>query len=84
MSITFAVEMGESVAIVGSTGSGKSTIIKLLSKLYDDYQGSIKVAMNYDIKAEVVRSNISIVPQDIALFDGTVSFTIGFEMTMRS
>lgn len=76
--ISFSVEKGKSLAIVGSTGSGKSTIIKLLSKLYDNYSGSIKVGGQElsGFTAESVRSNIAIVPQDIVIFDGTISFNI--------
>ncbi|MDB2447385.1 ABC transporter ATP-binding protein/permease, partial [bacterium] len=77
--ISFEVGAGESVAIVGSTGSGKSTVIKLLSKLYDGYSGSITFGDKElrDYSPEGVRSSISIVPQDIVLFDGTISFNIG-------
>lgn len=76
--ISFCVDKGKSVAIIGSTGSGKSTIIKLLSKLYDGYEGSIKFGDNElrDLSTDAVRSNISIVPQDIALFDGSIAFNI--------
>ena len=76
--ISFSVEKGKSLAIVGSTGSGKSTIIKLLSKLYDNYSGSIKVGGQElsGFTAESIRSNIAIVPQDIVIFDGTISFNI--------
>lgn len=76
--VNFDVNPGESVAIVGSTGSGKSTIIKILSKLYDGYEGSIKIGNEElrNISPSLVRSNISIVPQDIVLFDGSVSFNI--------
>jgi ATP-binding cassette subfamily B protein len=77
--VSFDVKSGESVAIVGSTGSGKSTIIKLLSKLYDSYEGSISIGGNELRKytAEGIRNNIAIVPQDIVIFDGSVSFNIG-------
>ena len=76
--ISFSVEKGKSLAIVGSTGSGKSTIIKLLSKLYDNYSGSIKVGGQElsGFTADSIRSNIAIVPQDIVIFDGTISFNI--------
>lgn len=76
--LSFEVKKGESLAIVGSTGSGKSTIIKLLSKLYDGYEGSIKIGPGElrDYTTETIRSNIAIVPQDIVLFDGSIEFNI--------
>lgn len=69
----------ESIAIVGSTGSGKSTIIKVLCKLYDGYRGNIFLGDQEirDVAPESLRSHIAIVPQDIVLFDGSVAFNIG-------
>ncbi len=77
--LSFAVKSGQSLAIVGHTGSGKSTIIKLLTKLYDGYQGSIRID-GKDIRNmldEDLRQHVAIVPQDIVLFDGDVNFNIG-------
>lgn len=72
--ITFQVSEGESLAIVGSTGSGKSTIINLLSRFYDIRDGEIKVdGMNIkDYELNSYRRHISIVLQDVFLFNGTV------------
>ncbi len=69
---------GKSLAIIGATGSGKSTITKLLTKLYGGYSGTILLD-GEDIKnldGESLRSRIAIVPQDISLFDGTILFNI--------
>ncbi len=69
---------GKSLAIIGATGSGKSTITKLLTKLYSGYSGTILLD-GEDIKnldGESLRSRIAIVPQDISLFDGTILFNI--------
>lgn len=72
--ITFTVKEGETLAIVGSTGSGKSTIINILNRFYEINKGVIKIG-NVDIKEMTLgslRSRISIVLQDVFLFSGTV------------
>jgi len=72
--ISFQLNPGETVAIVGSTGSGKTTIINLLNRLYEVKQGSIKID-DVDIKKyslHNLRSRISMVLQDVFLFNGTV------------
>ena len=76
--ISFVLEPGKSVALVGATGSGKSTIIKLLTKLYDGYSGTITIDDRdlKDIEPKSLRQHLAIVPQDIVLFDGTVEFNI--------
>ncbi len=77
--VSFRLQKGQSLAIVGATGSGKSTVIKLLTKLYDGYDGTIKVD-GYDLKqicGQDLRRHIAIVPQDIVIFQGTVAFNIG-------
>ncbi|TNE47115.1 MAG: ABC transporter ATP-binding protein [Bacteroidetes bacterium] len=72
--ITFHIPPGDTLAIVGSTGSGKSTIISLLSRFYEIQSGSIKIdgidLHDYDIYA--LRHRIAIVLQDVFLFSGTV------------
>ncbi len=76
--VSFNINPGESLAIVGATGSGKSTIIKLVSRLYDGYEGSIALdghEISY-LDPHKVRQHIAIVPQDIVLFDGTLAFNI--------
>jgi ATP-binding cassette subfamily B protein len=77
--VSFQLERGQSLAIVGATGSGKSTVIKLLTKLYDGYDGSITVdgLELRDISGQELRRHIAIVPQDIVIFHGTVAFNIG-------
>jgi len=72
--ISFTVKEGETLAIVGSTGSGKSTIINILNRFYELNQGAIKIG-KVDIKdmtLESLRSRISIVLQDVFLFSGSV------------
>ncbi len=76
--VSFDVEPGRSLAIVGRTGSGKSTIIRLVSKLYDGYEGEIAIDGRplSAIDEISLRKQIAIVPQDITLFDGTIAHNI--------
>ncbi|WP_431158856.1 ABC transporter ATP-binding protein [Winogradskyella poriferorum] len=72
--ISFNVEAGETVAIVGATGAGKSTIINLLNRFYDIDSGTIRVDGN-DIKAltlNSLRNQIAVVLQDVFLFADTI------------
>lgn len=72
--INFKVEPGKTVAIVGHTGSGKTTIISLLNRLYEVEIGKIKiddVSIN-DYKLDALRKNIGVVLQDVFLFSGSV------------
>ncbi len=76
--VNLEIPQGTFVGIVGQSGSGKSTITKLLARLYDPTSGRILVD-NYDIgKVELysLRRQIGIVPQDSLLFDGTVQDNI--------
>ena len=73
-SVSFAVDAGKFVGIVGQSGSGKSTIMKLLPRLYNLETGLIKID-DYDISKvdlDSLRQQVGIVPQDSILFDGTV------------
>nr|MBP8115962.1 ATP-binding cassette domain-containing protein [Chitinophagaceae bacterium] len=65
---------GETIAIVGHTGSGKSTIVSLLNRLYHIQKGSIKVddVDIKDFKLESLRKNVGVVLQDVFLFSGSV------------
>lgn len=72
--INFTIQPGETVAIVGHTGSGKTTIISLLNRLYHIQKGEIRVddvnIENYDL--DYLRKNIGVVLQDVFLFSGSV------------
>lgn len=72
--LTFTVEPGETVAIVGHTGSGKTTIISLLNRLYEAQKGVIRIdgVAVRDYQLEALRKNIGVVLQDVFLFSGTV------------
>jgi ATP-binding cassette subfamily B protein len=75
------VERGQTVAIVGATGSGKSTLIKLLTRLYDIEHGTIRVD-GVDIRDQDVvalRRRITVISQDVFLFTGTVEENIVLE-----
>ncbi len=76
--ISFKVNKGETVALVGNSGGGKSTIVNLIPRFYDIKKGSIKID-NIDIKnytLESLRQNISVVFQDNFLFAGTIKDNI--------
>jgi ATP-binding cassette subfamily B protein len=78
--VSFAVEPGQKVAIVGSSGAGKSTIGKLLYRLYDIHGGAVLIN-GQDISRitqRSVRCAIGIVPQDCVLFNDTIEYNIAF------
>lgn len=72
--ISFKVNEGETLAIIGSTGCGKSTLVNLCSRLYDASSGEVLVdGVNVkDLKANTLRSKIGFVPQKATLFSGTI------------
>ncbi len=72
------IEAGTTIGIVGATGSGKSTLIKLLLRLYALNSGEIKLDGNLinDFKLKDLRRSISLVSQDVYLFQGTISENI--------
>ncbi|MDW3208905.1 MAG: ABC transporter ATP-binding protein [Reichenbachiella sp.] len=78
--VSFNVEAGESIAIIGTTGSGKSTIANLLCRMYDTTSGSVKVdgLSIKDYSLSTIRGNIGYVPQDVFLFSETIADNIAF------
>jgi ATP-binding cassette subfamily B multidrug efflux pump len=78
--ISFTVNPGESLAIIGTTGSGKSTVSNLISRMYDVRGGEILIdeipIMHYNLTS--LRSQIGYVPQDVFLFSDTIFNNIGF------
>ena len=78
--ISFIINKGETVGVIGGTGSGKSTMINLIPRFYDVSQGTVLVDNN-DVKnysIEALRKLISIVPQKIELFTGTIADNLKF------
>ncbi len=81
--ISFKAEKGETVAIIGSTGSGKSTLINLIPRFYDATEGSVKVD-GVDVRnmtQKDVRDRIGYVPQKGVLFSGTIDSNIRYGKT---
>ena len=78
--VDLTIQAGKTTAIVGSTGSGKSTLIKLLLRLYEINNGSISYDSNSlkDIELSSLREKIGLVSQDVFLFEGTVIENIAY------
>ncbi len=78
--VTFTARKGETVAFIGSTGSGKSTLINLIPRFYDVTEGSIRIdgvdTRDYDLKA--LRKKIGFIPQKAFLFKGTIEDNLKF------
>ena len=76
--VSFKLLKGDRLALVGTTGSGKSTIIRLLTKIYTGYKGSVKINGTElsEIPINRVRESISVMQQDIFMFNDTVEFNI--------
>ena len=78
--ISFTVKKGETLAILGKTGSGKSTILSLISRMYDVTEGKINIDKNEisSINLFDLRNSIGIVPQDAFLFSDSIKNNIMF------
>lgn len=78
--VNFSASFGQKIAIVGPSGTGKSTIASLLLRFYDIDNGEILVDGKniYDFDLENLRGNMSIVPQDVILFGGTIRENIAY------
>jgi ATP-binding cassette subfamily B protein len=81
--ISFNINPGDSLAIIGTTGSGKSTISNLIGRLYDVTSGEVQIddipIKQYDLVS--LRSQIGVVPQDVFLFSDTIYNNIAFGLT---
>lgn len=78
--VSFKVEVGKSLAIVGKTGSGKSTIAQLISRMYDANSGLISIDQKniQNLNLNTLRNSIGCVPQEALLFSDTISNNIAF------
>lgn len=78
--ISFKANKGDTVAFIGSTGSGKSTLINLVPRFYDATEGEVLVdgvdVRNYDIKS--LNDKLGYVPQKAVMFSGTVKSNVGY------
>jgi ATP-binding cassette subfamily B multidrug efflux pump len=76
--VSFAARRGERIALVGPTGSGKTTITALLLRLYEVESGTVRVDGDdvAGLKRDVLRCRFAVVPQDVVLFPGTVASNI--------
>lgn len=85
--LSFSVEQGKSMAIVGTTGAGKSTVINLLTRFYEFQEGEIKIdnISIREIELSTLRKNIAIVLQDVFLFSDSImnNITLGDKSISR-
>jgi ATP-binding cassette subfamily B protein len=83
MDISFKAQPGEKIAILGATGSGKTSLVYLIPRFYDVHSGSIMIdGINIqDFKIDCLRKQIGLVLQDVFLFSGTIRDNIAFGKT---
>ena len=86
--ITFDIKKGDHVGLVGHTGSGKSTVANLITRMYEVISGTVSIdGVNVkDISLDVLRKNVSIVSQEVFIFGGTIADNIRYakpEATME-
>lgn len=78
--VSFEIHEGDHVGLVGHTGSGKSTVANLITRMYDVISGSVSIdGINVkEISSEVLRKNIAIVSQEVFIFGGTIADNIRY------
>ncbi|MEO1243755.1 MAG: ATP-binding cassette domain-containing protein [Pseudomonadota bacterium] len=78
--ITFVIEPGKTLAVVGQSGAGKSSLIRLLMRFYDPVNGDILLngKSTRNLPLAELRQSMAIVPQDTVLFNDTIAYNIGF------
>ena len=84
--VSFTAKAGETVAFIGSTGSGKSTLVNLIPRFYDVTEGRILVdgidVCDYELKA--LRNKVGYIPQKAVLFSGTIASNLDFGESMET
>jgi ABC-type transport system involved in Fe-S cluster assembly fused permease/ATPase subunit len=85
--VSFRVPKGTSVALVGESGAGKSTILRLLYRFYDLKGGEGSILIDgqdiRDVTQASLRKAIGVVPQDAVLFNASIGYNIGYAHSMR-
>ena len=78
--VSFKLEAGQTVALVGPTGSGKSTVVRLVYRLYDPMRGSIRLNGQElpSLTQKSMRNIMAMVPQDVVLFNDTIEYNIRY------
>ena len=78
--VTFTAEAGKTTALIGSTGSGKSTVLKLIERFYDVSEGAVRVGGIdvRDLPLRDLRAQLGYVPQRAFLFTGTIASNVGY------
>ena len=84
--ITFETKKGKTTAIIGSTGSGKTTIVNMITRFLDATSGSVRVdgVDVKDIPMHILREKVSVVPQKAIIFSGSIASNIEYAKSMRS
>lgn len=84
--VSLDIEPGSTVALVGATGAGKSTLAKLIARLYDPDEGVVSIdGINLrDVREESLRAEMGIVPQEGHLFSGTIAENVRFAHPLAS
>ena len=83
--VSLTIEKGEKVAVVGATGAGKSTLIRLLNRFYDVTEGTIRIdgIDIRDVRREDLRSLMGLVPQDVFLFSDSIEGNINLNRLLQ-
>ena len=77
--MTFDIDQGETLAVVGRTGAGKTSMINIINRFYDIKSGVVKINDKsiYDIDLNNLRENISLINQDVFLFSESIFNNVG-------
>lgn len=82
--VSFKVEGGQTLALVGATGSGKSSLLRLLFRFYDPSTGAIKIDGQaiHDVTQKSLRATMAVVPQDTVLFNDSILYNLRYGCMM--